>query len=177
MNPSAPAYLAVGRIGRAHGIHGEVAVDVLTEFPDRFDPGVTLYIGPENAPAPVAATVVSARPTHDRLLVRFDLAADRTAAQALTGLFAFIPIAEAHSLDPGSFYTYQLIGMAVVTADGRDIGRVTGLIETGSADVIEVRGPAGSTLVPLIADIVSDIDVAANRITITPLPGLIDDDT
>jgi len=169
-----PAYLAVGRIGRAHGVHGEVCVDVLTDFPERFDPGTILYIGPEAAVAPTPATVESARPHKNRLLVRFDAATDRTAAERLTGLFVFIPGAEARVLDPEGYYAYQLIGLEVVTDQGRALGSVAGLLETGSADVLHVHGRDGDVLIPMIADVVRSVDLAAGRVTIIPLPGLLD---
>ncbi len=175
MNPPGPAYLAVGRIGRAHGVHGEVSVDVLTEFPERFTPGSTLYVGPERGASPSATVVLSARPFRDRLLVRLDAAADRDAAQALTGQFLFIPASEAHALDPDSYYAHQLVGLEVVTDAGVSVGRVAHIMETGSADVLEVQGARGTTLIPMIGDVVAEIDLAAGRITITPLPGLLDE--
>lgn len=175
MSPAAPLYLAVGRIGRAHGIRGEVCVDVLTEFPERFAPGSTLYVGPERGTTPSPMVVESARPFRDRLLVHLDAAADRDAAQALTGLYLFIPASEAHPLEADSFYAYQLVGLEVVTDAGQPVGRVAHVMETGSADVLEVHGSRGTTLIPMIGDVVAEIDLSAGRITITPLPGLLDE--
>jgi len=163
----------VGRIGRAHGVRGEVRIDVLTDFPERFTPGATLYIGPEQGDAPEPSTILSVRPHQDRLLVCFDAATDRTTAEALTGLFVFIPSAEARPQEPDSFYVYELIGLAVQTDAGRALGSVAELIETGSADVLVIRGPSGDVLVPMIGDVIQSIDVDAGRIVITPLPGLL----
>lgn len=171
--PAPPTHLAVGRIGRAHGIRGEVSVDVLTDFPERFSPGAALYIGSEHDDAPEPSTILSVRPHQDRLLVHFDIAPDRTAAEALTGLFILIPAADAHALDPDSFYIHELIGLAVQTDAGEALGEVAELIETGSADVLVVRGPAGTVLIPMIGDVIQSIDPPAGRIVITPLPGLL----
>jgi len=169
----APAFLAVGRIGRAHGVRGEVSVQVLTDFPERFAKGAALFVGPEAATAPVPVRVESARPHHRRLLVRLDIAPDRTAAEGLTGQYLFIPTAEAADLGPGEFYPHELIGLAVAVAGGEDIGAVVEIMETGSADVLIVDGPRGKALIPMIDDVIDSIDLEDGRMTITPMPGLL----
>ena len=173
MRPDPPRYLAVGRVGRPHGLLGEVRVDVLTDFPERFARGAQLYIGPEGGD-PRPARVVSARPHQARLLVIFDLAADRAAAAEITGQYVYVPTEEAHDLGPGSYYEHELVGLEVVTAEGRVLGRVTSLLETGSADVLIITGSDGQHLIPMIAEVVSEVDLEAGRLTITPLPGLLD---
>jgi len=153
-----------------------VRVIVLTDFPDeRFAPGSVLYLGGEDDPAPRQVVVLSSRPHHDILLVRFDAAQDRDAAEALVGSYVRVPVSEAMPLETGSFYEHELVGLEVVLADGSAIGEVVGLTDTGSADVLEVRSGGGRVyLVPMTAEFVSSIDVGAKRIEITPLPGLLD---
>jgi 16S rRNA processing protein RimM len=172
--PSLPDFLVVGRIGRAHGIQGEVSVDVLTDFPERFGVGETLYIGPVSGPSPEPVTILSARPHRDRLLLRFDLSEDRDLAQQLTGQFLYIPADEARPLDPDTFYPHQLLGLEVITADGEILGKVRELMETGAADVLIVQGAERTVLLPMIADVISEVDLAGGRIVVTPLPGLLD---
>jgi 16S rRNA processing protein RimM len=176
LTPPPPAYLAVGRIGRAHGVGGEVRVEVMTDFPDqRFVPGRRLFVGREGDPTPRAVVVASVRDHRAALLVRFDIAPDRTAAEELTGQYVYIEGAEAAPLAPDAFYQHQLMGLAVVTATGVAVGRVVGLIETGSADVLEVLAESGQMhLVPMIAAVIAAVDLDDARITITPLPGLLD---
>jgi 16S rRNA processing protein RimM len=172
-----PAYLVVGRIGRPHGVRGEVRLEVLTDFPARrFAPGSHLYVGREEDAAPMPVVVESVRAQNDVLLVRFDVARDRESAAALNGMFALVPRSDAVELGPDAWYAHELVGLEVVTADdGAVVGQVTDLIETGSADVLEVRGAEGRThLVPLIGTVIASVDLAARRITITPLPGLLD---
>lgn len=173
--PAAPAFLAVGRIGRAHGVRGEVAVEVLTDFPERFAPGAALYVGPEGA-EPEAVRLEGARPHRGRLLLHFEGVTDRDEASALTGQYVFIPQSEARALGPDSYYPHELIGLEVVTAEGQAVGRVADLLETGSADVLIVRGAddGPETLVPMIGEVIGEVDLDAGRITITPLPGLLD---
>jgi 16S rRNA processing protein RimM len=169
----APRFLAVGRIGRPHGLRGELEVDVWTDNPARFEPGSRLLLGRPDDPDPRPVTVVSARPHQARLLVRLDAAADRDTAARLTGLSLWVATADARSLEADSYYPHELVGLAVFLADETALGNVVDLIETGSADVIVVRGPAGEVLLPLLGDVIAEVDVAAGRMVVTPWPGMI----
>ena len=170
-----PDYLAVGRIGRAHGIQGEVQVDVLTDFPEAsFVPGRTLHVGAEGDPAPRPHEVASVRTHRSRLLVSFRGIATRTEAERLTGLFAQIPLAEAQPLPEGEFFAHEVIGLTVVTADGRPLGRVVEVLETGANDVLRVAG-AREVLVPFIDDVVVEVDPEGGRLVVRALPGLLED--
>lgn len=174
MRPDPPRFLVVGRIGRPHGLRGEVRVDVLTDFPEqRFASGAELFIGPEGG-QPQPTRVLAVRPHQAWLLVRFDLAADRDAAAEVTGQYVYVPTEAAHDLEPDSYYEHELVGLEVVTVEGRLLGRVTSLLETGSADVLIITGGDGQHLIPMTAEVVSEIDLEAGRLTITPLPGLLD---
>lgn len=173
---AAPDYLVVGRIGRPHGVQGELQVDPLTDFPERFAPGATLFAGPERGDAPSPVRILSVRSHRDRLIIGFDTADDRDSAQLMTGLHLFIPIGDAGQLDEDTWYEHQLVGLEVITDTGRILGRVSSLMETGAADVLIVRGQGTELLLPMIGDVIADIDPVAGRITVTPLPGLIEDE-
>jgi 16S rRNA processing protein RimM len=181
----APRYLAVGRIGRAHGVRGEVRVEVLTDFPERrYAPGSRLLVAPPPDPTapgrepeePVPVVVKSARPHRGAILVRLDRAADRTAAEALTGQQLYVEASDAPELGPDAYYEHQLVGCVVATRDGRRLGRVTELLETGAADVLIVgdEAPGTTVLVPMIAQVIQSVDVDKGLIVIDPLPGLLD---
>jgi len=166
----------VGRIGRAHGIQGEVQVDVLTDFPeDRFVPGGTLYVGAEDDPEPRPFVVASVRTHRERLLVGFEGVPTRTEAELLTGRFALIPSEEAQALPEGAFFPHELVGLAVSTTDGQPIGRVVEVLETGANDVLRVAG-AREVLVPFIDDVIAEVDPQGGRLVIRALPGLLDPD-
>ena len=175
MTRAGPDFLAVARIGRAHGVRGELEVDVWTDFPERFRPGSALYVGLPDAPAPRLVTIVGARPHRDRLLVRLDCTPDRTAAESLVGLVLFVPTSEAMPLAEDTYYHHQLVGLAAELPDGTPLGTVTEVIETGSADVLVVSGARGEVLLPMTASVIAAIDLVAGRVTVTPLPGLLDD--
>lgn len=149
-------------------------MDVLTDFPEAsFVPGRTLYVGAEGDPAPRAHEVATVRAHRARLLVGFAGVATRTDAERLTGLFALIPLSEAQPLPEGEFFAHEVLGLAVVTPDGTPLGRVVEVLETGANDVLRVAG-AREVLVPFIDDVVAEIDLAAGRLVVRPLPGLLD---
>ncbi|MET9474292.1 ribosome maturation factor RimM [Streptomyces sp. NPDC002917] len=167
--------LVVARIGRAHGIKGEVTVEVRTDEPElRLGPGARLATDPAaNGPL----TIETGRVHSGRLLLRFEGVRDRTAAEALrnTLLIADVDPAELPE-DPEEFYDHQLIDLDVVLADGTEIGRITEISHLPSQDLFIVERPDGSeVMIPFVEEIVTEIDLEEQRAVITPPPGLIDD--
>ncbi|MFB6872458.1 ribosome maturation factor RimM [Streptomyces sp. NPDC056323] len=168
--------LVVARIGRAHGIKGEVTVEVRTDEPElRLGPGAVLATEPAGA-GPL--TIETGRVHSGRLLLRFKGVRDRTAAEALrnTLLIADVDPAELPE-DPEEFYDHQLMDLDVVLADGTEIGRITEITHLPSQDLFIVERPDGSeVMIPFVEEIVTEIDLAEQRAVITPPPGLIDAD-
>ncbi|WP_405716857.1 ribosome maturation factor RimM [Streptomyces sp. NBC_00046] len=168
--------LVVARIGRAHGIKGEVTVEVRTDEPElRLGPGAVLATEPAGA-GPL--TIETGRVHSGRLLLRFEGVRDRTAAEALrnTLLIAEVDPAELPE-DPEEFYDHQLMDLDVVLADGTEIGRITEITHLPSQDLFIVERPDGSeVMIPFVEEIVTEIDLAEQRAVITPPPGLIDAD-
>jgi 16S rRNA processing protein RimM len=167
--------LVVGRIGRAHGIKGEVAVEVRTDEPElRLVPGAELATDPA-APGPL--TIESGRVHSGRLLLRFEGVRDRTAAEGLRGVMLIAEVdPEELPDDPEEFYDHQLIDLDVVTVDGTEVGRVAEVTHLPYQDLLVVRRPdGGEVLVPFVSEIVPEIDLDEQRAVIDPPPGLIDD--
>ncbi|MFI5772448.1 ribosome maturation factor RimM [Streptomyces sp. NPDC051658] len=166
--------LVVARIGRAHGIKGEVTVEVRTDEPElRLGPGAVLATEPAGA-GPL--TIETGRVHSGRLLLRFEGVRDRTAAEALrnTLLIAEVDPAELPE-DPEEFYDHQLMDLDVVLVDGTEIGRITEITHLPSQDLFIVERPDGSeVMIPFVEEIVAEIDLAEQRAVITPPPGLID---
>jgi 16S rRNA processing protein RimM len=164
--------LAVGRIGRAHGVRGEVSVEIRTDDPGaRFAPGSSLATDPERV-GPL--TVRTVRSHTGRLLVRFDGVDDRSAAEALSGTLLLVDSADIPPTgDPEEFHDHELIGLTAVTTDGSEIGEVVDVAHTGQ-DLLVVRGAAGEALVPFVGAIVAEVDVPGGRIVIDPPPGLLE---
>jgi 16S rRNA processing protein RimM len=168
--------LVVGRIGRPHGLRGEVTVEVRTDDPDhRFAPGSALATDP-GARGPL--TVTSSRWHSGRLLVRFGDCQDREAAEQLRGVVLVIDSDDVPaSPDPGEFYDHQLIGLDVLTVSGEKVGSVADMLHHGQ-DLLVISGAGERSgreiLVPFVLPIVPEVDVAAGRLVIDPPEGLLD---
>jgi 16S rRNA processing protein RimM len=163
--------LVVGRITRPHGVRGEVSVEVRTDEPGRrFAVGSVLATDPAEA-GPL--TVASVRWHTGRLLVEFAGITDRDQAESLRGIWLTLDSAQAGSSDdPDEFHDHELIGLAVVTVSGEPVGQVTDVRHHGQ-DLLVIGGPDG-LLVPFVAAIVPEVDVAAGRLVIDPPPGLLE---
>jgi 16S rRNA processing protein RimM len=166
--------LVVGRIGRPHGLRGELTVQVHTDEPDsRFAAGSVL------TPEPAARgplTVSSVRWHSGRLLVSFAGCADRTSAEDLRGTLLVMDSAEvAPAEDPNEFHDYELIGLDVATVAGEPVGVVADVLHQGQ-DLLVIRPdrPGAEVLVPFVAALVPEVDVKAGRLVIDPPPGLLD---
>ena len=166
-----------GRIGKPHGIRGEVTVDVRTDEPEkRYVPGVRLLAQPPRGSAfsHPSLKVRRIRWHQSTLLVAFDELPDRNAAEAARGvvLRASVPSDETPD-DPDEFYDHQLEGLAAYDVDGTHLGEVVGLLH-GAQDLLRVHTRDGrEALVPFVAALVPEVDVAGGRIVIADRPGLV----
>ncbi|MFI1173020.1 ribosome maturation factor RimM [Streptomyces melanogenes] len=167
--------LVVARIGRAHGIKGEVTVEVRTDEPElRLAPGAVLATDPAST-GPL--TIETGRVHSGRLLLRFEGVRDRTAAEALrnTLLIADVDPDERPEGDD-EYYDHQLIDLDVVLTDGTEVGRITEISHLPSQDLFIVERPDGTeVMIPFVEEIVTEIDLDEQRAVIDPPPGLIDD--
>jgi len=169
--------VVVGRIGKPHGIRGEVTVDVRSDEPDRrFQPGAQLLVqAPRgSAFAPTTLTVARARWHQDTLLVAFEELADRNAAETARGVvLSAVVAADETPEDPDEFYDHQLEGLAAYDVDGTHLGEIAGLVH-GAQDLLRVRTTDGrEALVPFVAALVPEVDVAGGRVVIADRPGLV----
>jgi 16S rRNA processing protein RimM len=167
--------LVVARIGRAHGIKGEVTVEVRTDEPElRLGPGAVLLTDPA-ATGPL--TIATGRVHSGRLLLRFEGVTDRTGAEALRNTLLIAEIdPEALPEEEDEYYDHQLMDLDVVTKDGVEVGRITEISHLPSQDLFIVERPDGSeVMIPFVQEIVTEIDLEEQRAIIDPPPGLIDD--
>lgn len=167
-------YMAIGMISSAHGLRGEVKVELHTDFPERFAPDVEVYLGEE-----LDKTVInSARPHQGQLLVQFRGKETRESAEDLRGLWVFIPEDEAVDLDEDTYFVHDIIGLSVQTSEGRLLGTVTEVLFTGANDVYVVETPdepRKEILLPAIADVIKKVDLDQGILTVDLLPGLLDE--
>ncbi|MFF8991837.1 ribosome maturation factor RimM [Streptomyces sp. NPDC014983] len=167
--------LVVARVGRAHGIKGEVTVEVRTDEPElRLAPGAVLATDPAST-GPL--TIETGRVHSGRLLLRFAGVTDRNAAEALRNTLLIAEVdPEELPEDEDEYYDHQLIDLDVVTEDGTEIGRITEISHLPSQDLFIVERPDGTeVMIPFVEEIVAEIDLQEQKAVITPPPGLIDD--
>ena len=166
--------LVVGRIGRAHGIRGDVFVAVRTDDPEaRFAAGSVLATDPAEV-GPL--TVTEARNHSGKLVVSFAGYTDRSAAETLSGVRLVIDSADLPpSDDPEEFHDHELVGLAAVLGDGTPLGSVTEVVHGPAGDLLAIaREGGGEVLVPFILEFVPEVDVASGRVVLTPPEGLLD---
>jgi 16S rRNA processing protein RimM len=166
--------VTVGRIGRPHGIRGDVVVGVRTDEPAaRFAVGARLDTDP---PGKGPLTVAAVRWQSGELIVRFKGIKDRTVAGELGGTWLSIDSAGLAPLDdPDEFRDHEIVGLTVRTAAGVVVGEVTDVLHHGQ-DLLAIK-PASAgpeVLVPFVKAIVTDVDVAGGTLVIDPPPGLLD---
>ncbi|MGI5874874.1 MAG: ribosome maturation factor RimM [Bacillota bacterium] len=164
------ANIIVGKILSAHGIRGEVKVKPLSDNPRRFRRGDRLWVEKEEA----YFTVASAREAKDGvLIVRFRETADRDGAEKLKTSLLLVGEEDAAPLPEGTYYHFQLLGLAVRDEDGADLGVLAEIIESGSNDVYRVDcGDGTSFLLPGLKEVVRAVDLENGVMTVRLLPGL-----
>ncbi|MGH3826194.1 MAG: ribosome maturation factor RimM [Pseudonocardiaceae bacterium] len=172
----------VGRIGRPHGLRGEVAVRVRTDFPEqRFTVGAQLR-GEDAQPRGDSGrdpgrtlTVEAARPHGAAWLVRFVGVPDRDTAAELRGLLLTVEVTELPTLDdPDEFYDHQLEGLAAVGPDGVALGTVREVVHAPASDLLLLRTAHGDALVPFVREIVLTVDLTGGAVVLDPPAGLLD---
>ncbi len=169
--------LVVGRVVKAHGITGEVVVEVRTDDPDaRFAPGARLRARPSRGGAEREYVVESAREHSGRLLVRLQGIADRDTAEALRGNVFLVDTDDLPPIeDPDEFYDHQLEGLRVVTTEGRLVGNVNEVLHTAAGELLSVTSETGAeVLVPFVSAIVTDVSLPTETIEIDPPEGLLE---
>ena len=167
--------VVVGRVGRPHGLRGEVSVEVRTDDPEgRLAPGATLRTDPAAA-GPL--TISGGRVHSGRLLLHFAGHDDRTAAERLRGVLLVADVdPDERPEDPDEFFDHQLVGLPVRTVGGAPVGELAEVLHLPGQAVLAVRTPEGrEVLVPFVSEIVPTVDVDARVVEIDPPPGLLDD--
>lgn len=170
-NFSEPAFLLVGKLHRQHGVKGEMIMSLLTDFPERLRPGITLFIG-ENRQQ---LTLAGIRQHNKGALVHFEEYTSREQVMVLQNQGVFVSVEDRPPLPEGEYYQHQLLGLHVVSDQGQSIGKLVEFIETGANDVMVVRPEQGKDiLIPDIDPVVLNIDLEAGNITVHLLEGLLD---
>lgn len=165
---SKPEYLIIGQILSPWGVKGEVKVEIITDFPDRFALLEQVYLGEKRIPYKLEKS----RRYKRWVLLKFAGVDDRSTAEALRGLYIEIPIDQAMPLGEDEFYEHQIIGLEVWTTEGQYLGYVTEVIFTGSNEVYVVENETEEILIPALKEVVPEIDLDKERMTVRLIEGL-----
>lgn len=163
--PPSEVFLSVGRIVAAHGIAGEIKMDVYSDEPERLTKMRRVYFDDDPTPHPVAGIRLHGR----QALLRFTDITTRDAADALRGTIVRIAGSQLRRLAADELFHYQLIGLSVYLESGEKIGTLSEIIEAGEVDVYVVRDERGrEQLFPALKSVVLDIDPEADRVVVRP---------
>lgn len=165
-----PEYLAIATVLAPHGVGGELKVRIETDFPERFALLTRVYLGPEHLPYDFEGFRLHA--AHG--LLKLKGCDDRTAAEKLRGMDVWIPLGEAMPLKPGEYYEYQILGLEVSTPGGEPLGVIRDVLYTGSNAVYVTQGPRGEVLIPVLKEVVLEVDLEGGRMVVQLPPGLLE---
>jgi 16S rRNA processing protein RimM len=166
--------VVIGEIARPHGLRGEMRVTPLTDCPERFEAVTDCVLWDRARDTRERCRITAARRLGAAVLVSLAGCETVEAASALVGRLVALPEDEALPLPPGHFYPWQLEGCRVLTDDGREVGRVTRIEQSSAQDLWVVSDGARERLIPAVAEIVLEVDLAGGRVVIRPPEGLLD---
>ncbi|MDI6717203.1 MAG: ribosome maturation factor RimM [Actinomycetota bacterium] len=165
-------YLVVAHVIKPHGVIGEVSVESLTDFPERFKAGLTLYLSP-----PIEdtrhLTIDSVTKGPRGLIIKFKEINSREEAELISGRDLLVPIEEAVRLPKEEFWVHDIVGMEVYTISGDFLGHITEVLRTGSNDVYIVKN-SKEYLIPATQEVIKDISLEKRKILVEPIPGLLE---
>jgi len=161
----------LGVIVGARGDKGAVVVERLTDYPERLGAGQRVWLQPRLGPGRLVEILRAAEADQEHLVIELEGVEERALAERLKGAFLRGRSADSPPLAEGEYYEYQLVGLPVVTTDGRLVGTVDEVLWTRANDVLV----AGEHLIPMVREIVQQVDLEAGRIVVEPLPGMLED--
>lgn len=171
---TADRLVAIGEIGRPHGLRGKVRVVPLTDRLERFETLRDCVLWDEARDRRQPCRIERARIQGNVVLVTVAGYDTPEAAAALTGWLLAVPESEVLPAPEGHFYAWQLVGCRVLTEDGRDVGSVLRIEGSGAQDLWVVGDAGREHLVPAVADIVREVDLRGRRVVIRPPEGLLE---
>ena len=164
-----PVYLVVGFLRRAHGVQGEMIMDLHTDFPERLRSGRKLFVGEERKPM----TLSGARPHAKGMLVKLKGVETPEDVVPLRNQWVYVRAADMPSLPEGKLYQHELFGFQVVDENGDSLGELVEIIETGANDVYVVRNESGKEiLLPAIPAVILELDSERRLMRVHVLEGL-----
>jgi 16S rRNA processing protein RimM len=168
-----PLFLVIGKLRRPHGVHGEILMDIITDFPERIKAGTRVFVGPQHE----EQIIRSARGNAGTLLVAFEAFNNLEEVGVLRNQYMYVRAEDRPPLPPGEYYHHQLIGLPVLTDEGQVLGVLSEILENAANDVYVVRPKQGADiLLPAIDSVILDIDLQQGEMRVHLLPGLLPDE-
>ena len=166
-----PVYLAVGLLRRSHGVRGDLLMEIYTDFPERIRPGTQIFVGDDHQPL----KIIRRRPHNDGMILGFEGIDDSVQAGKYRATVVYVPAEDRPPLPEGEYYHHQVIGLTVFDESGKELGKLTEIIETGANDVYVVKPAAGNEiLLPALKEVILAVDLDAKTMRVHLLPGLVD---
>ncbi len=168
-------YLAVAYIVGVHGLDGDVKAEMFTDFPERFEEGLTLFLGEKMQ----KMLVEEARLHKMHMLLKFRSVDRREDANLLRNQWLFVAEEDAVELDEDEFWVHDILGLTVQTTDGKRLGTIIDVLHTGANDVYVIQNADVSAsqkeiLMPAIEQVIQSVDLEAGVMMVTLLPGILD---
>ena len=165
-----PVFLVIGKLRRPFGVHGELVMEVITDFPERIRKGVDVFLGEDHIPVQIQ----SQRKHTEGLIISFKGYSTPESTAVLRNMWVYVRADDRPKLPEGNYYQHQLLGLQVYTLEGQLLGELIEILETGANDVYLVRPENGSEiLIPANPEFVKNIDLEKNRIDIALIPGIV----
>ena len=170
--PAEPELLAIGKLLHPHGVHGEMLMEVYTDFPERLVPGIDLYLD-----GGVSLHLTRRRSHNAGLLLTFEGYTTPEAVGQFRNRLLYVRMDNLPTLAEGEYYHHQLLQLRVTSDTGQPIGVVSEIIETGASDVLVVRPQFGpDVLIPIVDSFVQDINLSSGEITVHLIPGMLSEE-
>ena len=167
-----PAFLVLGKLRRAHGVKGEIPLEIYTQMLELLIPENVIYVGEDHQPL----TVEKTRWKNELLLIKFKEIDDRTVVSELTNELLYVKTSQLPPLPEGDFYYHELIGLDVYETDGRYLGVLAQILETGANDVYLIQNEAGEeVLIPATEEMILEIDTDQEKIIVARMEWYGDD--
>src|SRR3990172_1694084 len=167
-----PAFVVIGKLRRPHGLLGEIFMEVLTDFPERIQPGMVVFIDEDHQPERIR----NCRRHKEGLLIAFEGCGGPECAGVFRNRMVYIETDTIPDLPEGEYYHHQIIGMRAVLESGEHFGVVTVIFESGAHDICVVRMENGEeVLLPVIDAVIPEVELAKKQIVVRLMPGLLPD--
>lgn len=169
-SPGEPVFIVIGKLRRPHGLKGDMLMEVHTDFPERLQPGVEVYIGED-----FKAERVRECRWHGKLMrIAFDTLDTPEDVGFFRNQYVYVPADSSPQLPAGEYYHHQLIGLNVVDQQNKMIGMINQILVTGANDVLLVEDQNGKEiLLPLIDEVVLEINLDLSEVRVNIIPGLL----